>query len=109
MHYFALFLAILGEVAATTSLKAAESFTRIGPTIVVVVGYLVAFVCLSVTLKTIPVGIAYATWSGVGIVLVAFIGWWRYGQRLDLPAIVGLGFIIVGVLMVNLLSKTEVH
>lgn len=109
MTYALLFVAIVAEVIATSALKAAEGFTRLVPSLIVIVGYGVAFVCLSLTLKTIPVGIAYATWSGVGIVLVAGVGWALYGQSLDLAGAVGLGLIIAGVLIVNLVSKTAVH
>lgn len=109
MTYLLLFIAILAEVIATSALKAAEGFTRIGPSIIVVVGYAIAFYCLSLTLRTMPVGIAYAIWSGVGIVLVAGIGAVLYGQKLDLAAIIGLGLIIAGVLVVNLVSKSVSH
>lgn len=109
MHYLWLAIAIVAEVIATSALKASESFTRLWPSLVVVAGYAVAFLCLSLTLRTIPVGIAYAIWSGVGIVLIAAIGWVFYRQVLDLPAILGLGLIIAGVLVVNLFSKTVGH
>ncbi|MBA4789456.1 MAG: multidrug efflux SMR transporter [Pseudomonadota bacterium] len=109
MTYLYLLIAIVAEVIATSALKAAEGFTRLGPSIIVAVGYAIAFYCLSLVLRTMPVGIAYAVWSGVGIVLVAAIGAVLYGQKLDLPAIVGLGLIIAGVLVVNLLSKTVSH
>lgn len=109
MTYALLFVAIAAEVIATTMLKSAENFTRLWPSLLVILGYAVAFVCLSYTLKTIPVGIAYATWSGVGIVLVAAIAWAVYGQVLDLAGVIGMGLIIAGVLIVNLLSKTPVH
>jgi multidrug transporter EmrE-like cation transporter len=104
-----LFMAIIGEVLATSALKAAEGFTKPVPSIIVVVGYSVAFYFLSLTLKTIPVGITYAYWSGIGIVLVSLIGWLWYGQRLDLPALVGMAFILVGVVIMNLFSKSVVH
>lgn len=109
MTYMLLFIAIVAEVIATSALKAAEGFTRLGPTLIVAVGYAVAFYCLSLVLRTMPVGIAYAVWSGVGIVLVAAIGAILYGQKLDLAAIIGLGLIIAGVLVVNLLSKSVSH
>lgn len=109
MTYVYLLIAIVAEVIATSALKAAEGFTRLGPSIIVAVGYAVAFYCLSLVLRTMPVGIAYAVWSGVGIVLVAAIGTVLYGQKLDFAAIVGLGLIIAGVLVVNLLSKTVSH
>jgi small multidrug resistance pump len=106
MHYLYLSLAIAFEVAATTALQASDGFTRPLPDIVTVLGYAIAFYCLSLTLRTMPVGIAYAIWSAVGIVLIAAIGWVVYRQALDAPAIVGIAFIIAGVLIVNLFSKT---
>ncbi len=109
MTYILLGIAIVAEVLATTMLKSAANFTRLWPSLLVILGYAIAFVCLSYTLKTIPVGIAYATWSGVGIVLVAAIAWAMYGQVLDLAGVIGMGLIIAGVLIVNLLSKTPVH
>ena len=104
--YLYLAVAILAEVIATTSLKAAEGFTRPWPSAIVVVGYAIAFYCLSVTLRTIPTGIAYPIWSGVGIVLVSLAGWVVHQQRLDLPALVGIGFIIAGVVIVNVFSPS---
>ncbi|GGF64755.1 QacE family quaternary ammonium compound efflux SMR transporter [Azorhizobium oxalatiphilum] len=109
MPYVLLAIAIVAEVIATSMLKSAEGFTRLVPSVIVVAGYGIAFALLSLTLKTIPVGIAYATWSGAGIVLVAGIAWAFYGQKLDLAGVVGMGLIIAGVLIVNLLSKTAVH
>ncbi len=109
MTYLYLLIAIVAEVIATSALKAAEGFTRLVPSLIVAVGYGVAFYCLSLVLRTMPVGIAYAIWSGVGIVLVAAIGAVLYGQKLDLAAIIGLGLIIAGVLVVNLLSKSVSH
>jgi small multidrug resistance pump len=108
-NYAFLVIAIVAEVIATSALKASEGFTQVLPSIIVVVGYVVAFYCLSMTLRTIPVGIAYAIWSGAGIVLVSLIGLVLYGQRLDFWAIVGIGFIITGVLIVNLLSRSAAH
>lgn len=109
MSYVLLFIAIAAEVVATSALKAAEGFTKPLPSVLVVAGYGVAFFCLSLTLRDIPLGIAYAIWSGVGIVLVAVAGLVLYGQKLDLPALVGLGLIIAGVLIVNLFSKSAAH
>jgi small multidrug resistance pump len=109
MQYAYLFAAILCEVVATSALKAAEGFTRLWPSLVVVVGYALAFYFLSLTLRTIPVGIAYAVWSGIGIVLIAAVGWIAYGQRLDGPAIAGMGLILAGVVIINLFSKTAGH
>jgi len=109
LPYVALGLAIIAEVCATSALKASDGFSRLWPSVVVVVGYGVAFALLSVTLRTIPVGIAYAIWSGVGIVLISAVGWWWYGQALDLAAILGIGLIIAGVAMVNLFSRSVAH
>lgn len=102
-------LAIVAELIATTSLKASEGFSKPLPSFLVVVGYGVAFYCLALTLKVIPVGVAYAVWSGVGIVLVTLIAWLYFGQAPDLPAMVGIGFIIIGVLILNLFSKMSAH
>ncbi len=104
-NYLILAAAIFAEVVATSALKASDGFTRLAPLALVAIGYAIAFYCLSLTLKTIPVGIAYGVWSGAGIVLISAIGWVLYGQKLDLPAVVGLVLIVAGVLVVNLLSK----
>jgi small multidrug resistance pump len=108
-NYLFLTIAIIAEVIATSALKASNGFTNLLPSILVMIGYGIAFYCLSLTLRTIPVGIAYAIWSGAGIVLVSLIGWALYGQKLDFWAIVGIGFIILGVLIVNLLSSSAAH
>ena len=108
-HYLYLALAILAEVTATSALAASAQFTRLLPSLVVVVGYGVAFWLLSLTLKTMPVGIVYAIWSGMGIVLISAVAWIGYRQSLDTPALVGLGLIIAGVLVVNLFSKSVGH
>ena len=107
--YLYLLIAIVAEVIATSALKASEGFTRLGPTAMVVVGYGVAFWLLSLTLRTIPVGLAYATWSGLGIVLIAIVGWLAFGQKLDAWAVLGMSLIVAGVLIMNLLSKTAAH
>ena len=107
--YMLLGIAIVGEVIATSALKSAEGFTRLWPSLVVVIGYAIAFYCLSLVLEKIPVGIAYAIWSAAGIVLVAIASWFLYGQKLDLPALIGIILIISGVLIINLLSKSSVH
>ena len=109
MSYHYLGIAIFAEIVETSLLKASAGFTRFVPTVILGVGYLVAFYCLSMALKEIPTGIAYAIWSGVGIVLVAVIAWIFQGQRLDLPAMIGMGLIIVGVLVMNLFSTTTGH
>ena len=100
-------IAIIGEVVATSALKSIEGFTRLGPSVVVVVGYGIAFYLLSLVIKSIPVGIAYAVWSGLGIVLVAAIAWVVHDQKLDLWAFVGIGLIVLGVAVLNLLSNVS--
>ena len=105
----ALSIAIVCEVIATSSIPKTEQFTKLMPSTVVIIGYGSAFFLLSVTVKSMPVGLVYAIWSGAGIVLVAAVGYFLYGQKLDLAAIVGIGFILTGVMIVNLLSKTVGH
>ena len=107
--YLLLLLAIVAEVIATSGLKASENFTRLAPSLLVVAGYGTAFFCLSLTLKTLPLGVAYAIWSGVGTVLVAVVGWLLYRQQLDLPAMLGIGLIVAGTVMLNLFSKVSAH
>ena len=102
-------VAILAEVIATSALKASEGFSRLVPSLVVVAGYGIAFFCLSLTLRTIPVGIVYAIWSGVGIVLIALAGYFVFGQVLDAPALIGMGLIVAGVLVINLFSRSAAH
>jgi len=109
LTYLLLLVAIIAEVAATSALKSSENFTRLIPSLVVLFGYGIAFTCLSFTLKTLPLGVAYAIWSGAGTALVALIGWLYYKQQLDLPAILGIGLIIAGVIVLNLFSKISAH
>lgn len=99
-------VAIVSEVMATSALKASEGFSRLWPSALVVVGYGAAFYFLALTLKTIPIGVAYAIWSGVGVALIALISWAVFGQSLDLPAIIGISLIVAGVIVLNLFSKT---
>jgi|SRR5437868_1505557 small multidrug resistance pump len=106
MNYLYLFAAIVCEVVGTSALKAAAGFTRPAPSALVVVGYGAAFWFLSLTLKTIPIGVAYAVWSGVGIVLVTAAAWALYRQRLDAPALAGMGLIVAGVVVMQVFSKT---
>ena len=108
-YWIFLAVAILSEVIATSALKASEGFTRLAPSATVIIGYLVSFYFLSLTLKVIPVGVAYAIWSGIGVVLIALAGWWFYGQKLDLAAILGLALILTGVVVINLFSATGSH
>ncbi|MGH1485554.1 MAG: DMT family transporter [Cellvibrionaceae bacterium] len=109
MAYLYLAIAIIAEVAATSALKASEEFSKLVPSIIVVVGYGIAFYCLSVVLKTIPVGITYAIWSGLGIVLVTIVGIFAFKQQPDLPAIIGMALIIAGVVVLQAFSKTAGH
>lgn len=102
-------IAILFETVATTALKSSEQFTKLTPSIIAVVGYGVAFYFLSLALKTVPVGVAYAIWSGVGIVLITLVGWFIFKQKPDLPAIIGMALIVIGVLVINIFSKTASH
>lgn len=102
-------IAIVGEVIATSFLRASAGFTVLVPSIVVVVGYCVTFYFFSLALQTIPVGVGYAIWSGVGIVLVSIIAFFAYGQSLDLPALIGIGLILAGVLVINLFSQSSAH
>lgn len=98
-------VAIVAEVIATSALKASNGFTNLLPAIVVVIGYAVAFYFLALTLRTIPVGVAYAIWSGLGIVLIAMVGWLVFDQKLDAATIVGMALILAGVLVMNLFSR----
>ena len=107
MQWIILGLAIVAETIATSALKASDGFTKLLPSLVVVLGYACAFYGLSVTLRTIPVGVAYAIWSGVGIVLVALIGWFVYGQRLDPATLVGMAMIIAGVIVMHVFSTSS--
>ncbi|MBP7610852.1 MAG: multidrug efflux SMR transporter [Steroidobacteraceae bacterium] len=102
-------IAIVAEVIATSALKASAGFSRAGPSAVVVIGYGIAFYFLSLTLQSIPVGVTYAIWSGVGIVLITLVAWLLYGQALDAAAIVGLSLIVAGVAVLNLFSKSVAH
>ena len=104
--WLTLILAVAAETVGTTALEASRQFTRPGPTPIVVVGYGLAFWLLSLTLRTMPVGIVYGLWSGLGVVLIALIGWLVFGQRLDGPAVLGLGLILAGVLVIHLFSGT---
>jgi small multidrug resistance pump len=109
MSYLYLTIAIVTEVIATTALKASEGFTQLVPSLIVVAGYGCAFYFLSLVLRTIPVGIAYAIWAGAGVALVAIISAIVYKQVPDLPAILGMGLIVAGVVVINLFSKTTGH
>lgn len=109
MTYLLLALAIVAEVIATTALKLSDGFSRLTPSVVTIVFYGLSFYCLSLTMRYLPTGIIYAIWSGVGIVLIATISWLFYGQRLDVPAMLGMALIILGVLVINVFSTSVAH
>lgn len=109
MSYLYLGTAIVAEVIGTTLMKQSEGFTKLAPSALTFVAYAIAFYCLSQTLKTIPTGIAYAIWSGAGIVLITLAAWAVHGQKLDFPAVAGMGLIIAGVLVMNVFSKAVAH
>ncbi len=108
-HWLFLLLAVAAEVIGTTALKASDSFTRLWPSLTVALAFACAFYFLTLALKTIPVGVAYAVWSGLGIVLISIIGRIVFDQRLDAPAIIGIGFILAGVLIMQIFSKAVAH
>jgi small multidrug resistance pump len=107
--YLYLMIAIVGEVIGTAALKASDGFTRLTPSLITLTGYAAAFYFLALVLKSIPVGIAYAVWSGVGIVLIALIGYFWFRQPLDWPGVLGIALITAGILIVNLFSKSFAH
>lgn len=107
--YLALGIAIIAEVIATTALKSSDSFTRLGPSIITVIGYGMALYFLTVTLKSIPTGVTYAIWSGLGIVLISITSFFFHGQKIDLAGMLGMTLIIAGVVVLNLFSKSSMH
>jgi small multidrug resistance pump len=109
MSYFYLIVAVIFEVIGTAGLQASEQFTKPKPLILTAIGYAAAFYFLSLVLRTMPVGIAYALWSGFGMIFITLIGLVWFGQRLDWPALTGLVLILAGVITINLFSKTVVH
>ena len=109
MHWLILFIAIAAEVVATSALKASDGFSKLGPSLLVVGGYALAFYCLSLTLKTIPIGMAYAIWSGAGTVLTSLVAFLFFQQRLDAPALLGMGLIVAGVLIIQIFSNSQAH
>lgn len=109
MNWIYLLAAIAFEIVATSALKATDGFTRLAPTLLTVACYIAAFFCLSVALRTIPMGVAYAIWSGVGIVAISIVGFVLYRQTLDGPALAGIGLILAGTLVINLFSGAASH
>ena len=104
-----LLVAIVAEVIATSALKASDGFSRLWPSVITVVGYCIAFYCLSLTLRHMPVGVAYAVWSGLGVVLITAVSWVMFGQKLDAAALLGMGLIVAGVIVMNVFSKSVSH
>lgn len=109
MNWIYLSVAILGEVVGTSALKQSYGFTRPLPTVLAILAFVVAFYFLSLTLKVLPIGVVYAIWSGVGIVLISLLGYFFFHQRLDLPAMIGIGLILAGVIVINTLSSSAPH
>lgn len=107
--YLSLGIAIVLEVIATSFLKASEGFSKLVPTVITAVCYTGSFYCLSLTLRTMPTGTAYAMWSGVGVVLISLVSWIAFKQKLDGPAMAGIGLIVAGVVVINLFSKSGSH
>ena len=106
MQWLYLTIAVVCEVIGTSALRASAGFTRLTPSLIVLCGYAAAFYFLSLTLSTIPMGIAYAVWSGIGVVLISLAGWWLYGQQLDMAAWCGIGLITAGVIVLNVFSRS---
>lgn len=109
VSYIALIVAITFEVAGTSFLQASQQFTRPVPTLLMALCYGAAFYALSISLKVFPVGVAYAIWSGLGIVLISAVGFFVFKQSLDIPALIGIGLIVAGVIVVNVFSNTIAH
>ena len=108
-RWIPLLIASIAEVIATSALKASEGFTKLWPSIIVVIGYGAAFYALSLALREIPMGVAYAIWSGLGLILITLTGWLLYGQRIDAPALIGMVLIVAGVVVMNVFSKAVAH
>ncbi len=109
MHYVYLLFAIVTETIGTSALQASQQFTRFWPSVLVVVSYGLSFWLMALTLKVMPVGIVYAIWSGLGIVFIAAIGYLVFHQKLDLPAVLGMGMILAGILVIHLFSNSATH
>lgn len=108
-QYIVLLLAVAAETIGTAALQASEQFSKLVPSVVVVIAYAISFYLLALALRTIPLGIAYALWSALGIVFIALIGFLVYGQKLDLPAILGIGLILSGIVVIHLFSNSASH
>jgi len=109
LAWILLLVAIAAEVIATTALAASQGLSRLGPVMISAAGYAVALGLLAVVMRVMPTGVVYAIWSGLGVVLIAVVAWIIHGQRLDLPAVAGMGLILAGVLVINLFSRTVGH
>ena len=109
MNQILLAIAIVSEVIATSALKQSDGFTRAGPTALALIGYGIAFWLLAIVIRSMPVGVVYAVWSGTGVVLITLVGWLVYRQVLDAPALIGMGLIVAGVLVINLMSGSVGH
>ena len=109
MHYIILIVAVAAETIGTTALQASQQFSRLWPSVICVISYALSFYLLSLALKFMPVGILYAVWSGLGIVLIAAIGYAVFGQKLDLPAVLGIMMILSGILVIHLFSNSGTH
>lgn len=109
MNQILLAIAIVSEVIATSALKQSDGFTRAGPTALALIGYGIAFWLLAIVMRSMPVGVVYAVWSGTGVVLITLVGWLVYRQVLDAPALIGMGLIVAGVLVINLMSGSVGH
>lgn len=109
VHYVYLLLAVVAETIGTSALQASQQFTRFWPSALVIVAYALSFYMLSMTLRSMPVGLMYALWSGLGILLIALIGWLVFGQRLDPAAMLGMGLIIAGIVVIHLFSNSSLH
>ncbi|UWQ89736.1 SMR family transporter [Aliisedimentitalea scapharcae] len=109
VQYLYLFIAVAAETIGTTALQASQQFSRLGPSLIVIVAYAFSFYMMGLTLKLMPVGIVYAIWSGLGIVLIAAIGFVVFGQKLDLPAVLGMVMIVLGILVIHLFSNSSTH
>ncbi|KPA22522.1 Multidrug transporter EmrE [Shimia sp. SK013] len=107
--YLFLMIAVVFETVGTTALQASNQFSKIVPSVIVVISYAAAFYLMALTLRYLPVGITYAIWSGLGIVLIAVIGFLVFGQKLDWPALLGMGMIVLGILVIHLFSNTAAH